>query len=123
MVSTSGLEARSRRRCCFENHASSQLDPQFIRSYISSEEKAGRYSRPFIPEELEALIGPFRTSPLGLVPKPHTDKFRLIQDMSFPRNHASILSVNSAINSDDFPTEWGTFDETAAMILELPPGS
>lgn len=46
----------------------------------------------------------------------------MIQDMSFPRNDPSLLSVNAAIDSDDFPTEWGTFDTTAELILSLPAG-
>ena len=69
-----------------QNHASSTMDPSFIDSYITEEQSAGRYSRSYEPAELEAAIGPFRTSPLGLVPKPHSDKLRLIQDLSFPRN-------------------------------------
>ncbi|KAG1855040.1 hypothetical protein C8R48DRAFT_609490, partial [Suillus tomentosus] len=64
----------------FENHASSQLNPSFIDSYITSEQAAGRYSRGYAPNELEQIIGPFISSPLGLVPKPHSSKFRLIQD-------------------------------------------
>ena len=106
----------------FANHASSQLDPDFITLYIAEEQAIGRYSAAFHPEDLERLIGPFCTSPLGLVPKPHTDTFRMIQDMSYPRNHPSITSVNHGINSDDFPTAWGTFDDTAALILSLPAG-
>jgi hypothetical protein len=39
----------------------------FVTNYISGECAAGRYAGPFTPEELEALIGPFVTSPLGLV--------------------------------------------------------
>lgn len=104
------------------NHSSSEIDPEFIDSYISQEQAAGRYSRAFSPDELEQIIGPFRTSPLGLVPKPHSDKMRLIQDMSYPRNNPNLPSVNASINSDDFPTEWGTFSQTAEMILSLPPG-
>lgn len=42
--------------------------------------------------------------------------------MSYLRRHPHILSVNANIDSDDFPTEWGTFDITAATILDLPPG-
>lgn len=42
--------------------------------------------------------------------------------MSYPRNNPDCPSVNSFINSDDFPTEWGTFTATAALILSLPPG-
>ena len=68
------------------------------------------------------MIGPFRTSPLGLVPKPHSNSHRLVQDMSYPRSSSSTPSVNSFICSDDFPTEWGTIAATAALILSLPPG-
>lgn len=42
--------------------------------------------------------------------------------MSFPRNNLDTLSVNARINSDDFPTSWGTFDSTADLILTLPQG-
>lgn len=106
----------------FTNHASSLLDPDFISSYIASEQAAGRYSEAYTPDALESIIGPFRTSPLGLVPKPHSSKLRLVQDMSFPRNDPNITSVNAGVNSDDFPTSWGTFDSTAELILSLPPG-
>ncbi|KAG1842903.1 hypothetical protein C8R48DRAFT_541102, partial [Suillus tomentosus] len=62
------------------NHASSLLNPSVIDAYITSEQAAGRYSTGFSPSELELLIGPFRTSPLGLVPKPNSSKFRIVQD-------------------------------------------
>ena len=42
--------------------------------------------------------------------------------MSFPRSDPNIMSVNAGINSDDFPTLWGTFDSTAELILSIPPG-
>lgn len=106
----------------FDNHASSLLDPKFICSYIASEQAAGRYSEAYTPDALESIIGPFRTSPLGLVPKPLSNKLRLVQDMSFPRNNHELTSVNAGVNSDDFPTSWGTFDSTAELILSLPPG-
>jgi len=86
----------------FDNHASSRIDPEFISSYIENEEAIGRYSRAFAPKVLEGIIGPFRTSPIGLVPKPGSSKFRMIQDLSFPRNNPQVPSVNVAINSDDF---------------------
>ncbi|KAJ3737876.1 hypothetical protein EV360DRAFT_12331, partial [Lentinula raphanica] len=62
------------------NHSSSSLDTSFISEYIAGEQAAGRYSRGYKPEELESLIGPFRTSPLGLVPKPNSSKLRMVQD-------------------------------------------
>ena len=106
----------------FENHRSSRLDPAFINNYIAQEQAAGRYSQAFSPETLEALIGPFRTSPLGLIPKPHSDSLQLIQDMSFPRDNPLIHSVYASINSDNFPTTWGTFEDMAELILSLPEG-
>jgi hypothetical protein len=107
----------------FENHSSSRLNPSVIDAYILSEQTAGRYSTGFSPADLEQLIGPFRTSPLGLVPKPHSNKFRIVQDLSFPRDPSSDThSVNSTISADDFPMVWGTFDDMAALILTLPPG-
>ena len=103
------------------NHASSSLDMNFISSYIKSEVGAGRYAGPFTQAGLEALIGSFCTSPLGLVPK-GSSSFRLIQDLSFPRDPSSVASINSQINSNDFPTAWGTFDITSSLILSLPEG-
>ena len=123
MVSILESESSSHVRTYFDNHSSSQLDPEFISSYIADEQAIGRYSKAFHPEELERIIGPFHTSPLGLVLKPHTNTFQMIQDMSYPRDNLTITSVNHGINSDDFPTAWGTFDITASLILPLPPGS
>ncbi|KIK37645.1 hypothetical protein CY34DRAFT_36510, partial [Suillus luteus UH-Slu-Lm8-n1] len=63
------------------NHKSALEHPDFIISYIHAEVAAGRYySGPFSPDRLERIIGFFRTSPLGVIPKPGSSKFRLIQD-------------------------------------------
>lgn len=40
--------------------------------------------------------------------------------MSFPRNNSALQSVNAGIDSDDFPTSWGSFEVTAELILSLP---
>lgn len=117
-----GCRSRPSKPSYFENHTSALLDPEFISSYIAGEQLTSRYSQPFKPAELGAVIGPFCTSPLGLVPKPHTDIYRMIQDMLFPRGCSSVLSVNAGIDSDDFPTAWGTFDSTSALIITLPEG-
>ena len=42
--------------------------------------------------------------------------------MLFPCDHQRVLSVNHSINSDNFPTTWGTFDTTSSLILSLPAG-
>jgi hypothetical protein len=46
----------------------------------------------------------------------------MIQDMSYPRNNPNVTSVNHGINSSDFPTAWGSFDEVVTLILSLPAG-
>lgn len=71
----------------FENHRSTLLDETFIDNYVASEQAAGRYSQGFEPDDLEGIIGFFRTSPLGLVPKSDSDSFRLVQDLSYPRDN------------------------------------
>ena len=70
----------------FKSHSSSNLDPAFIDLYILSEQLANCYPQAYSPSELEYLIGPFHTSPLGLVPKLHSTIFQMIQDLSYPWN-------------------------------------
>jgi hypothetical protein len=90
------------------NRAPALENPDFIRNYIHAERSAGHYTGPFSPSRLENLIGHFRTSPLGVVPKAGSpDEHGLIQDFSFPYNDPARASVNSEIDSDDFPCEWG----------------
>lgn len=105
------------------NHASSLTHPQAILSYIHTELSLGRYTGPFSRSKLELLIGPFRTSPLGVVPKPGTSDYRLVQDFSFPRNNPLLPSINSEINLDDFRCDWGSFRQVVDIVLDAPPGS
>lgn len=97
-------------------------DTVFIDKHIIKKQKAGHYFQSFDPTELQHLIGFFYTSLLGLVPKLHFNKFRIIQDLSYPHNDLSIQSVNAGVNLDDFPIEWGTFDVTVEIIQGLPSG-
>jgi hypothetical protein len=117
-----GIRAQPERSVIHPNHSSVEAAPSFIDEYIAGECAGQRYLGPFSPTELEALVGPFIVSPLGLVPKQgSSSKWRLIQDLSFPCSSAN-LSVNAGIQSNDFLTEWGTFTETAQLILGLPDG-
>ena len=84
----------------FQNHASAALDTAFIESYIAEEQAAGRYSEAFEPGALESAIGCFRTAPLGLVPKPNSDKMRLIQDLSYPRNDVCPVSTATRVAAE-----------------------
>jgi len=84
-----------------------------------------RYLGPCSQHEIETLIGPFQTSPLSIIPKPRkTGKFRAVHNFSAPHTpHTHFASINSAIESDNFPCTWGTFNTVAFIISNLPPGS
>ena len=91
-------------------------------SHIQNELSLGRYSGPFSRSKLESLIGPFRTSPLGTVPKSFgSSERRIVQDLSFPRNDPSHPSVNDQINIDDFRCDWGTFNDVRQVVIDAPP--
>jgi hypothetical protein len=106
------------------NHNSALLFPDHVSSHIRNELSLGRYSGPFSQSRLEFLIGPFRTSPLGTVPKAlDSTERRIVQDLSFPRNDPNFSSVNDQINIEDFRCDWGTFNEVRNIVIDAPPGS
>ena len=84
-----------------------------------------RYLGPCSKREVEALIGPFQTSPISIIPKPgKPGKFRAVHNFSHPHTASpSLASINSSINASDFPCTWGTFNAIALTIATLPPGS
>ncbi|CAA7258927.1 unnamed protein product [Cyclocybe aegerita] len=91
---------------------------------VQIEFERGRYIGPASCAEVEALLGPFQTSPLSVIPKPaKPGKFRLIQNLSYPLKAIDITSINSGINSNQFPCTWGTFSVICLLISRLPPGS
>ena len=107
------------------NHPSISTHRTFFDEIVHNEYQKGRYWGPYSRTELENLIGPFQTSPLSLIPKlGKPDKFRLIQNLSFPRNAINnIRSINSSIETDLYPCTWGTFSTVATTVWSLPPGS
>jgi len=92
---------------------------------IQTELQKERYIGPVTQEEAENLLGVFQTSPLSIIPKPgRPGKFRLIQNLSSPHSPLhSITSINSSIDSDQYPCTWGTFSTICLLIRRLPPGS
>ena len=84
---------------------------QVVTDYISSELEAGRLMGPF----LESPFHPIRCSPMGVVPKKATGKFRIINNLSFPTG----LSVNDSISKDDFSLTYVTVDRAVERILVL----
>lgn len=104
------------------NHKSALQNKLAVSSHIRKELSLNRYTGPFHPSRLQELIGPFQTSPIGVVPKSN-GAFRIIQDMSFPRDSEPVPSVNSFINSDDFPCEWSSFAHCYVLVSRAPPGT
>ncbi|GJE95662.1 hypothetical protein PsYK624_118480 [Phanerochaete sordida] len=106
---------------------SSSLDVHRVafESIVARELSLGRFLGPFSQASIESYIGHFQTSPISLTPKPHKpDKFRLVQNFSFPHTPRNgTRSLNSFVSSDDYPCTWGTFNTTALMLSRLPPGS
>jgi hypothetical protein len=87
----------------------------------------GRYIGPISYQDLEALLGPFQSSPFSIIPKPgKIGKYRNVQNYSFPICPSLSFpnqSINSLVDSDSFPTTWGTFSLVSLLIHRLPPGS
>ena len=96
-----------------------------FRSIIEHEFKQKCYIAPLSHSSVEMLIGPFQTSPLGIIPKPgKPGKFHLFQNLSYPYiPHNYISSINSSINLDNYPSTWGTFTIICLLLICLPPGS
>ena len=106
------------------NDPSTHSLPTAFEEIITREFNKRRYAGPFSRTEVEEKIGPFQTSPLSMVPKAgKPGKFRLIQNLSFPRNNPAIHSINHALDSDAFPCTWGTFSTICTLLNNLPPGS
>ena len=103
------------------NHNSANFHPSHVLSHIRNELSLRRYSVPFSKSRLEYLIGPFRTSPLGTVPKSeNSTECRIVQDLSFPRNDPTCASVNDQINIDNFRCDWGTFNDIRSIVIDAP---
>ena len=93
-----GFDHRCRLRCNGRNHPSATEHPLIVQQHIEVERAMGSLVGP-LPPFLAATVD---LSPLGLVPKPHSDKWRLIVNLSFPEGY----SVNDGICMD--LTSWFT---------------
>ncbi|KAJ3494034.1 hypothetical protein NMY22_g20129 [Coprinellus aureogranulatus] len=97
-----------------------------FRSIIATELSRGRYVGPVTRQDLEAVLGPFQTSPISIIPKATPGKFRVVQNFSFPYQPSPrypLSSVNSHLDAADFPCTWGTWRAVCILISSLPPGS
>ena len=90
------------------NSPTLHLHPEAYRDMVSNEFKKGRYIGPCTRQEIEALIGPFQSSPLSWVPKPgKPGKYRAVHNFSFPHTPTpEFASINSSIDADMYPCTW-----------------
>lgn len=98
--------ARTKRRPRGDNHKSVSLNPLVVQEKLDEEVRAGRMIGPCHQPPYKDYV----VSPLGLVRKKEKNKFRIIHDLSYPREG---VSVNSCI-----PDEEGTvkYDDVAKAI-------
>lgn len=119
-----GVHTRLQQNYIPPNHASALNNPEAVEAHIAKEKAEKHYSGPFSASRLQALIGFFRTSPLGVVPKAGSaNEFRIIQDLSFPRNDPKHESVNAEIDPEMFLCDWGTFSEVVLLVIDAPDGA
>lgn len=99
-----------------DNHKAGVEHLDFIQEYLDEQVALGHMTGPYSRERVEEILeGPFRTSPLAVTEKPGSKSgWRLIQNCSFEDEYG--VSVNSMIDSDDFPTKWGTAAQVAEVV-------
>ena len=93
------------------NHASVGKDPQLLRDKIASELQKGFTVGPF----KSPPFSPFIVSPVGLVPKKEVGKYRMILDLSFPKDGTS---VNAFIPREFCTVKYEDFHYICDMVVE-----
>ena len=86
-----------------------------ITENILAELEAGRMAGPFYFPPLED----FRTSPIGVVPKKDSKKFRTITDLSSPKG----ISINDFISDSESSVQFDTFDKAVDIVAKLGRGT
>ena len=98
-----------------KNLPTASLNPGVVSANLADEVSKGRTVGPFPSPPFKN----FQVSPIGLVPKKHTQKFRTIFHLSFPKSGTS--SINYFIEKDDFSLQYITIDNAVAAIQEFGP--
>ena len=78
--------------------------PSIVTSNLEHEVSLGRAAGPFETPPFPN----FQVSPIGLVPKKNSKKFRTIFHLSFPKSDST--SINASISKDDFSLQYVTID-------------
>ena len=94
----------------FRNHPSVSQHEQFVELKISKEIQQRRVKGPYTAPPLPNFV----CSPLGVVPKKIPGTYRIIHDLSFPRNGNSINSTIPQLHST---VSLESFDDVANLVL------
>lgn len=94
--------------CTPQSHKSTLEHPDIIKNYIHTGLSKGPIAGPFSYKSFDNFV----VSPLGLVPKGNTRKFRVIHDLSFPKNHL----VNSNIPQESSAVQYDSIDEVVSLV-------
>ena len=97
------------------NHKSAVDQPEILQQLLGIELEAKRIAGPFNTIPFPDL----HVSPLSLRPKKELNKFRLIHDLSFPKD----CSVNAGISKEDSTVVYETLDTAISYIQEVGPGA
>ena len=90
--------------------------PHVVTANLLKEVALGRVAGPFSTPPFPN----FQVSPIGLVPKKHSDKFRTIFHLSFPKSGTT--SINSSISKEEYSLHYITIDNAIQGILSLGQG-
>jgi len=90
--------------------------PEIVTQNLATEIALGRVAGPFS----EPPFPNFQVSPIGLVPKKHSDKFRTIFHLSFPKSGNT--SINHFISKEDHSLQYITVDNAIEGIMRLGQG-
>ena len=82
-----------------------------MKASLDKEVSLGRVAGPFSTPPFPT----FQVSPIGLVPKKYSDKFRTIFHLSFPKS--GVTSINYSISKEDFSLNYITIDTAIEGIL------
>jgi hypothetical protein len=96
------------------NHKSALEHPDIIKQYIEAGLSKQRIAGPFSVKPFTNFV----VSPLGLVPKSNTGKFRVIHDLSFPKSQ----SVNSNIPRENSAVQYDSIDQVVHLVQKFGQG-
>ena len=100
--------------CISKNLPSAYQNPRT--DTLAQEVALGRVAGPFDSPPLPNL----QVSPIRVIPKKHSDKFRLIFHLSHPKSGDSI---NSCIPKEDFSLQYTKIDNAITALLTFGPGT